>query len=468
MHANSTLNTTLNVKPVYLRMVHRYAYEGPCRVGRGDMLTAEYDIRQGEKDFKTYTDQMRTHMTGGLRMLEPVMMDWKDDFILHDNQWAKLAGDLQETDVFVVLSSMLNQYPAVELARRYGKPVGILGAACDVDGTACIRAHGGEAYAFMDMEHMACRLSLLRACKALRETRVLFAMKNDIISKGVQSTIYDLESFRDRVGTRFTFLNAEEWIDAMDHMTDEAREEARRLSLRIVAEAEEVHMAEETIRKSAEFFVVAREFLERYECNAFTIPCFEICATRALMKRQFTFCLAHTLFKDQGIPSACEADINVLLAMEVLMNIARKAPHMGNVFVHDKAKHQLDVLHDVPGLKMKGYDTKDLPYAVVSFTEGGWGATLRYDFGRDVGQTITLLRFHPNGRAMMAARGTIEACGGYTTVGCKLSAIVRVADIEDFYLKMENVGHHFAWVYGDCLKEVRQAGAMLGMEVVTA
>jgi hypothetical protein len=122
------------------------------------------------------------------------------------------------------------------------------------------------------------------------------------------------------------------------------------------------------------------------------------------------------------------------------------------------------ILHDDQWLRLGD----DLQEAVVNFTEGGWGATLRYDFGRDAGETVTLLRFHPNGRAVMAARGTLEACEGYTTVGCKLSAIVRVEDLEAFYLKIENFGPHFAWVYGDCVKELQQIGSMLGLDVVTA
>lgn len=41
--------------------------------------------------------------------------------------------------------------------------------------------------------------------------------------------------------------------------------------------------------------------MKHYDCNAFTMPCFEVCATRELDKRKLTFCLAHSLFKDEEL-----------------------------------------------------------------------------------------------------------------------------------------------------------------------
>ena len=37
------IDVKLNVRPIYIGLVHEYAYEGPCRFGEGDALEKEYD-----------------------------------------------------------------------------------------------------------------------------------------------------------------------------------------------------------------------------------------------------------------------------------------------------------------------------------------------------------------------------------------------------------------------------------------
>ncbi len=34
----------LNVRPVFIGLVHQYYYEGPCRFGKGEELEKDYDV----------------------------------------------------------------------------------------------------------------------------------------------------------------------------------------------------------------------------------------------------------------------------------------------------------------------------------------------------------------------------------------------------------------------------------------
>lgn len=97
-----------------------------------------------------------------------------------------------------------------------------------------------------------------------------------------------------------------------------------------MAQAEDCSISREMLVNSTKVYVATKKLLERYECNAFTLPCFEICATGRINKEKYTWCLTHSLLKEEGIPSACESDYNALLSMIVVMAVAGNAPHMAN------------------------------------------------------------------------------------------------------------------------------------------
>ena len=76
-----------------------------------------------------------------------------------------------------------------------------------------------------------------------------------------------------------------------------------------------------------EFYVAVRKQMAHHDCNAFTIPCFEVCATRQLAKRQFTFCLAKSILTEEGIPAACAGDVGSVISKAILMAVSNAAPH---------------------------------------------------------------------------------------------------------------------------------------------
>jgi len=44
----------------------------------------------------------------------------------------------------------------------------------------------------------------------------------------------------------------------------------------------------------------------------------------------------------------------------------------------------------------------------------------------------------------------------------------EVADVKDFFKKQLDFGHHYSWVYGDYIEQLKDLGEVLGLEVVTA
>ena len=394
---------------------------------------------------------------------------------------------MYEADLFL-FDGVFHQFPGSEISTRFKVPVGLIGCCASTDGVAALRAKGLPAYGYIDHLHAAKQMKYLRVKKAMRETNVLVVLKNDIVSKGVLSTITNLQQFTMDQGVRFTFINAEDMFAEVKRNSAEREAEAQKITDGLISNAEEVHMQRDALVKSARFYLAVKDLLDQYECNAFTLPCFEICATKVLNDEQYTFCLAHSLLKEEGIPSACEADINVLMAINVMINLTRKAPHMGNThpLAHEEKTDQsipsglslipevvgrkniVSTWHAVPTRKMKGIDGDMMPYTIQSFTNGGWGATLRYDYNRDKGEIITLLRFHPNGKSMFAVRGKIVAGAGIDEIGCQTGLYWEVENVNDFFKKELIYGHHYAWVYGDYIEDLKELGDVLNLEVVTA
>lgn len=161
------------------------------------------------------------------------------------------------------------------------------------------------------------------------------------------------------------------------------------------------------------------------------------------------FCLTHTLLKDEGYPSVCEGDINVLMAMTLFTYTSKKSVYMGNSYVVNKEKNTVAVRHDVPALKMKGLAGPDLPYEIRNFTFDAWGGTIGYDFTLDIEQQVTLARFEPMATRLLVAKGEIAGGGEFNQIGCSLSAHVKVEDAVELIHKEVDFGHHLAMAYGD-------------------
>ena len=463
------LDAKVRVQPVFAQLLHSAPYEGPCRVGRREDLAPEAERERGKERFQAAVAELRANLSDDAELLEPVYLEWHDDFVLPESELAKLAPDVYEADLVLSLPSGLPQYPAISVANRYGKAVGTLGWVASIDIIAYLRSRGMEGYAFLDYADLNRVLSLLRARKAFRQTRFLVATEgNATVPTGVVSSIWDLEGLRARYGVDHAYVSAGDIIAGMDDLSDAERQEADSLTAKLADNAQAVHMTREDLLQSVLFYKATEKALDKYEANAFVIPCFEVCARQIMEQKRVVFCLTHSLLKDQGIPSACEADANVLMAIALLMYLSRKTAYMGNSYLVDREENILGIHHDVPGLKMKGFDAPDLPYEIRNFTVGGWGATLRYDFARDRGAPVTMARFDPTGSKVLVAKGEIAGSAGFDKVGCALSAHIKVQDIVDLYRKEMGFGHHLAMVYGDYVDQVRDLGEMMGFEVVEA
>ena len=218
------------------------------------------------------------------------------------------------------------------------------------------------------------------------------------------------------------------------------------------------------IEKSLDFAYASMASMEKYDCNAFTIECHELCSSLNPWNRRFTPCLNHALLKDSAFPAACEGDVNALMAMMLEMYVSGKSVYMGNPFFY-REDNTLKIKHSNCGLKMNGFNEENTPYDIHSFAKSGFGATLRHDFNQNKGRTCTIARFDPSGMKVLVSRGEVISGTGREGYGCEQSVTLSVPDCYELWRSSQNYGHHFSLVYGDYTEDIRDLGDMMKFDV---
>ena len=468
----------VRVKPVYGAIIHKDAKEGPCRTGDDFSLqmSPQAERKRGKDNFKKFVKGIEDNITKEAEILKPVHIEYEEGFHVKvykgygkefrtkkfqvkEKEFKELNNDLEKVDLFLVGRKI----PGIE---RYKKPIATMAGLVDVDTSAFLRSRGLEGYAPFDFDELNELISLLRVRKAMSQTKILKVSSGEFLPWVVTANVYDFERLKDKFGVDCKTILFKEFFEEMDKVIKEQRI-ANDITHRLIKGAQKVHMKEEYVKNDVYLYLTAKNLMGKYGCNAFTMPSAETCLAARTESRQFTPCLALALLKDEGYPSPCDADISVFLSMSLLMYLSKKSAYMGNPHVaKSKDKNIIDIIHDSAGLKMYGLESKDLPYEIRNFANGGWGTTIRYDFSRDKGKTVTLGRFDPLAKKMLLIKGEVVRGLGFNGTSCSLGLEIRVSNAMRYFHLSSDFGHHLAMVYGDYTEEVKKLGNLMNFEVV--
>ncbi|MCF8224342.1 MAG: hypothetical protein K9J30_00535 [Bacteroidales bacterium] len=472
---SAVYSTVLNVKMVHTGVIHEEAYEGSCRVGNVEYLTMEHEqanMKRGLAELKS--EVAGTGFGPGINILDPqgVYM-WVEagnpEIMLKDEELHKLNSDSDVADVYVVAGG-LPQFTCVRIAETYKKPVVFMSpAGWGLDVPGGIRAMGYDSFYVADMEYLKNLLMVFKARKAFQNTRFLNVTNFDVVPKGVISSVNDLDFIREKYGMSYQTVDYKEFFNEMDKLEKDKSfmKKAEKLAEQLMEGAGRYNMTGKDVMNSFLYYLTVLHFFEQYDCNAFGVECFELCSSMQPWNRRFTPCMTHSLLKNDGFPSACEKDLNALLSMASMMYVSNKPAYMGNPdFEHDKSIIKLH--HSDSPTKMKGFGEKDDYYEIKSFTDSGFGATLRYDYAQHKGQKVTLARFNPSGTKMLLMPGAIADGGGMEGIGCAQTVSIEVNNSKESMRAMQDFGHHLSMVYGDCSEQIRDLGELMdfGVQIV--
>lgn len=510
---------TLNVRPIEIGLYHDYVFEGPCRFGRGEELTCEHDMMVIEMKSKADENMLHEQFGDipGINIMDQIVIRRDETFPLTNAMLEEMAADHDEVDLYIFNFTVFGADLAIAFAQKYGKPSMILPTPNnDAHMSAAFRARNLEMHSPATLEDAKKTLVALRARKVMANTRAMVIVRNNSVHP-----VTNYDSFLDhfevtkKLGTTFTYYNLHEFLDQLHvvpadtnptlpgRMADNINDEDMAIIEKMVDEFMEgatiCDMDREKIIPSMRAHYLANKLMKKLDCNAFAAPCPDMCATRRLNQEQTTLCLNHVLNNESGVCSACEQDVSALLSMVALSAVSNSAPYMGNTvpvrldandelriktrimfrpyscdeetprLVEQDEKMEMggifSIYHAVPSRRFKGYDEDIAPYDIRPFAmDGRWGATVRYDFKRDIGEPITLAKFDPTCSKMLVARGVI--CGG---IGCKdencsEGVFFGVTDGRAFREATMTTGNHTALVYGDWFDEMVLFAKSVGLE----
>ena len=498
----------LNVRPVVIGFEHLYYYEGPCRFGKGEALQPGYDRLVNAQKTEEFMANLRRYAPEGVNIMDPVCGSRTDDWDNSEEMWDRFKEAILPADYLVVFCDIGVDELTIEMCQRFRKPMAITPMSAYSTPTLCAAIGSRnlcEFKGFMKWEDLGYYLGIMRARKVMQSTRVMLVSRmNSQVSKSSVDTFISHDAITDRLGVQFRYVNLHELLDDMQpaceegnyttpgrrtwNLDDNDMAEIEKLADELMNNAAEVQVDRKYLINSLKAYYTVKKRMDFLDCNAFTVPCPDACSTRRINQGQFTFCLTHTLNMENGIPSACEYDVDAVLSEQALIAVSRKFPYMGNTsplpmeggkfqwrfgsteegqakLMSDPANVYL-MQHSVAHRRISDPE-KTSPFALRHFAyDQKWGAVMRHDFDKDAGQTMTVCRFSPDGKKLFIGKGTVICGDGYDLDNCNNLVYFRVEDQKKFFEAQNNVGNHLAMVYGDYTQQLRDLAASLNVEVV--
>lgn len=315
-----------------------------------------------------------------------------------------------------------------------------------------------------DLDDLERATSLLRVVPLLRQSRVLASPP----FKGTPES-YDPQKVKQRLGVELVTIpdgRYDEVLAAVDPQA--AAAEAERWIARAQKVVEPTH---EDVLKAARASLALDRLIADTRCHAL---CVGTCM--AWLPRGFP-CLGFSRLNSQGIPAACDGDMDCALTMLIFQHAFNRAGFLGNAAGVDLARKAFHLAHCSAPLKMEGPDGPEAPYLLRRHAELRGGAVPEVHYR--LGQTITFTKLIHLDTLLMFTGKIIEVpeVPPGTERGCRTELVAEVKDPmkllfnwgggalgssgKDYYASLHRVAY-----YGDLTQNIRHLAHLLGLRVV--
>lgn len=221
MRKNSVLNDKLVVQPVFISLQHKHVFMGPCRYGIGEELTYDYDHEMAQKDLEYFEKDMNDYLNPAeVELLDTKFIEWHEDFAVPEDQLNAAIAENEKVDAYLISGTRLISYVSTIIGKRTNKPLvwvplskskqSRLGG---IDASAHMHALGyHEMYNALDFGELNRMFRIMRVRKALKNTKIMYALRNNVLSFGCVSSFINLQDVTDRFGTEIVNYNGREFF----------------------------------------------------------------------------------------------------------------------------------------------------------------------------------------------------------------------------------------------------------------
>lgn len=317
-------------------------------------------------------------------------------------------------------------------------------------------------YSTSNFDQIEYGMKMIKAGSKLRETRYL-------VIKGDKKYDTELAHF----GTKLRHIPAKAFLNEYDQMQTNAAIKDMAKSLMTYATNITTATEQDVINGIKSYFV-AKNLLEREECDAITMDCL---GALGPTKKSLP-CIAWSHMNDNAIPAACETDLGAC-AMHAIVQYLFDRPGFQQDPVAETDMDWLIGAHCSCPTKLNGFDKAGEPYDIVNH-HGARDATARPVW--KVGQEVTVVDLvtslensfggiptidednkEQKYQMLLSAGKVAENVSAPPAGGCVVSVAVKLDGVKEY---LDFPGFHQIFFYGDYRKKLRDFCRLYNIEPV--
>jgi len=262
----------------------------------------------------------------------------------------------------------------------------------------------------------------------------------------------NLKLAEEKLGVRFEEVPTEELATRFKKLgaSEQAKELAERLVNEVSKDRRAKPLAEAEMEEATKLYVAMKDILEERAGDAVTI----VCSPWIRGSDMPVPCVALTLLQEEGIPAACQGDIDALLTMILFKRASGLASFMGGAI---KANGHLGVRHCVLSRRMLGTMTPQQPHYISDYHGRKNSPTIHTAIPK--GTPVTVARLTRNLENLILTTGRVV--GDQDLKGrCRNTVVVEVKDRARVLRAVKGIQQHLVVACGD----LRNAMARLAEE----
>lgn len=291
------------------------------------------------------------------------------------------------------------------------------------------------------------------------ETLLLFGGLSRYYLQGWEITA-NLKIAEEKLGVRFVTVPTGELLSKYQSLDNtemaRAKELAEQLKRKASKDQRAKLLAKEELEKATGLYVAMLSYVEKYAADAVTIVCSPwIRGTEVTVP-----CIALTLLQEEGVPAACQGDIDALLTMVLFKRLSGLASFMGGGI---KASGALGVSHCVLSRKMCGPEMPMQPYYISDYHGRKNSPTIHTEIPK--GETVTLARLTRNLEGLILTSGVVIGSQDQKN-RCRNTVVIKVKDRDKLLKTVKGIQQHFVVSCGDQRKALTMLARRAGIKVI--
>jgi L-fucose isomerase-like protein len=323
-----------------------------------------------------------------------------------------------------------------------------------------VKAIYGDPHEREVIEEIEIRAKAARVLTKLKRARIGFIGG---IAFGMYDAVHDLVALRERFGTEIVHLDQYRIIDEISRIPES---EVQSMVAKVSKRVGRVQAPNEHMTKSVKIYLGLRKLIEKFGLDGILVKChpdlsqiYGACA-----------CLSVSSLIDDGMPAACEGNLNTAFTMYILHELTGNPPFAHEISAIDRKDNTLMLWHCGAGATSLAADRADITiqqqYA-GPVEKGGVTGGVTMDFWVKPGQTTTaaLAGMGKNLR-MQISEGEILEPRKMDLGSGKIwaRALIKMPDVDAFIKNA--LGHQFVTIHGRVGKELNELCEMAGIPII--